>query len=78
MTITKGNGKYILLSDNGYILHTETSAEAMREYTEKNFAESLDEIIEDFSQLYVDERGYYVTAEQLENIRLENMCVIGA
>ena len=66
MTITKGNGKYILLSDDSYILHTETSAEAMREYTEKNFAGNLDKITEDFSQLYADERGTYITEKQLE------------
>lgn len=66
MTITKGNGKYILLSDDGYILHTETSAEAMKEYTKKNLAGSLDKITEDFSQLYADERGTYITALQLK------------
>lgn len=44
----------------------------MREYTEKNFAGSLDKITEDFSQLYADERGYYITRNQLMSEKDEN------
>lgn len=67
MRITKIREKTVLLSDEGFILHTENSLDAMRVWTAENFSESLKKgkIIADFSGVYKDERGFYVTRRQL-------------
>ena len=65
MIIAKTTGKYILLSDDGYILHTEKDLHTMRSYILDKFNATFGMIRPDFSQLYIDERGYYVTRDQL-------------
>lgn len=67
MRITKIREKTVLLSDDGFIIHTENSLDAMRVWTAENFSESLKngKIIADFSGAYKDERGFYVTRRQL-------------
>lgn len=72
MTIAKTTGKYILLSDDGYILHTEKELHTMRSYISDKFSATFGMIKPDFSQLYRDERGYYVTRDQLMSEKPED------
>ena len=65
MIIAKHTDKYILLSDDGYILHTEKELHTMRSYISEIFSATFGMIKPDFSQLYRDERGYYITRDQL-------------
>ena len=74
ITIPKKRDKFILLSDEGYILHTDNDFEAMKKWTSENFAGSLKEEniynlysdLYDFSTLYRDERGMFITEKQLD------------
>lgn len=72
MIIAKTTGKYILLSDDGYILHTEKDLHTMRSYISDKFNATFGMIRPDFSQLYIDERGHYVTRDQLMNEKPED------
>lgn len=72
MIIAKTTGKYILLSDDGYILHTENDLHTMRNYILDKFSATFGMIKPDFSQLYADERGYYITRDQLMSEKDEN------
>lgn len=65
MRIAKALEKFILLSDDGYILHTEKELYNMREYIMEKFHATFSMIKPDFSQLYIDERGSYITRDQL-------------
>lgn len=72
MIIAKHTDKYILLSDDGYILHTEKDLRTMRSYISDKFNATFGMIRPDFSQLYIDERGYYITRDQLMSEKDEN------
>lgn len=72
MIIAKHTDKYILLSDDGYILHTEKDLHTMRNYITEKFNASFQTIRPDFSHLYADERGHYVTRDQLMNEKPED------
>ena len=65
MIIAKTKEKYLLLSEDGYILHTEATLPDMRSYISDKFNATFGMIRPDFSQLYIDERGHYVTRNQL-------------
>ncbi len=67
MKIVDLNGKYVLLSIMGHILHTEHDYPAMQAYCKNNFAASYKSIQEDFSHpLYDTEHETYTTERALE------------
>ena len=66
MRIVNMNGKYYLLSDDGYILHSENTLTDMQAFCAENFAASLDSIVIDNSTVYHDdEHDNYITDQQL-------------
>ena len=66
MRIITMNGKYYLLSDDGYILNSENTLTDIQAFCAENFAASLDSIVIDDSTVYHDdEHDNYITDQQL-------------
>ena len=63
MKIVKFKEKYALLSDDGYILHTDVDLNCLRSWCKEKFAKSYNsgKIQENFSSVYYDEAGFFVT-----------------
>lgn len=66
MRIITMNGKYYLLADDGYIIHSEHTLTDIQTFCAEKFAASLDSIVIDDSTVYHDdEHDNYVTDQQL-------------
>ena len=63
MKIVTIKGKCYLLSDDGFILHSENTRSEIAMYTLENFASRI--VSFDDSAVYLDERGFYVTESEL-------------
>lgn len=64
MKIVTIKGKCYLLSDDGFILHSENTRSDIAMYTLENFASRI--VSFDDSAVYLDERGFFVTESELE------------
>lgn len=70
MVIAQTSEKFVLLSDDNLILHTDKNAGDLFVWCLEHFTHKMHfggGIPFDDSALYADERGYYFTEKQLEN-----------